>query len=100
MAAFTALPRAADAAEPLDAALTGGAAALRDGDRTLEDIENLRRGDLVGTAREAVPALRAARGNDHAGTLQPFQDLAHRGPAETRALRQLRGGAVPRGLLR
>ena len=43
-----ALPAAADAALALYAATAGGAAAFRDGDRALEHVENLRRGDASG----------------------------------------------------
>jgi hypothetical protein len=54
------LPRSADLAEPLDAALACGPAALGDRDRTFEDVENLRRRDFFGLAREPVAALRTA----------------------------------------
>src|SRR5882757_2432803 len=52
-----ALPGAADPAQPFDAALTGRAAALGNGDGALKYIENLRRGDLCRTARQTVAAL-------------------------------------------
>src|SRR6185437_10065254 len=55
------LPGAADAALPLDAAVTRCAAAFGDGDRALEDIEDLRGGDQFGTAGQTVSALRAER---------------------------------------
>ncbi len=94
------LPRAADAAQTLDAALARGAAAFGDGDRTFEHIENLRRGNLLGISREPIAALRTARGNHHARALQALEHLAHRGPAEARALSQFGGGAVASRLLR
>src|SRR5208337_66779 len=85
-----ALPCAAHTAQTLDAALTRSTAAFGDGDRAFEGVQNLRRGDELRIAREPIATLRTARGNYHSGALQPFQYLAHRGPAETRALGQFR----------
>src|ERR1700690_376030 len=57
------LPRAADPTLPLDAALARGAAAFGDGDRALEHVENLSRGDLFRISCQTIPPPRAARGN-------------------------------------
>src|SRR5271156_151065 len=98
-AGVDALPGPADAALSLDAAVAGSARAFRDRDRALEYVEDLRRRDQLGRAREAIAALRTARGNDETGTLQTLQDLAHRRTRKPRALGELGGGAVPRRLL-
>src|SRR6202034_4418672 len=93
-----ALPRGADAALPLDAALAGSTAAFGDGDGTFENIENLCRRNLLGTPRQPVAALRTSRGKHHAGALQALQTLANRRAAQPCALSQFGRGPMCGGL--
>ena len=94
------LPRAADATLPLDAAPARRTATFGDGDRSFEDIENLRRGNLLGSPREPISALRTPRGDHHASALQSLEHLAHGWQLEPGALCQFSGSAMPRRLLR
>src|SRR5512135_50643 len=86
-----ALPSRARAAYRLEVAGTVVAAALRDGDRSLDRVDDLRCADAGGRAGELVAAVRAARRGDDAGPVEALQQLAHRGQAEARALGHRRG---------
>jgi hypothetical protein len=73
-----ALPPATDPALTLDTAAAGRSAALGNGDGAFENIEYLGCGNLFGTTRKAVSALRTAGGDHQARALQSFENLAYR----------------------
>src|SRR5512138_2679590 len=94
------LPRVSDAAirlEPARALLT---AALRDRERSLECIEDVRGRNPGSGTRELIAAVAAAGRRDEATSLQFLQQLARRRQADAGALRNFRGGPQPIGLAR
>src|SRR5262245_13873711 len=80
------LPGAPHAAEMLDATLTGAAAALGYGDRTLERVQDRRGTDRPRGARELIPATGAARRGHQACALQLLEQLAHGRHGEPRVI--------------
>ena len=58
-----------------------GAGALGERDRAFERVEDLRRGDLGGRARQQVAAVQPARGKHQALAVQLLEQLGDRGRA-------------------
>lgn len=70
-----------------------GGAALRDGDRAFERIDNIRRADVLGASRQPITAVCAARRDDQSRARQRFEQFADGWQSNPRLARDLCGAA-------